>query len=124
MDRQYQENEVVVKDDACGIHLDHSLLTGLCESWIVEVPSTNRGRLTSLNPGSAMYLFHPQTEDGSREIEPEITNPPDETAGLWVCPRRAGSKPVKISIPPDCLGMSLRLDPACPAPDNLLALVL
>jgi hypothetical protein len=65
-----------------------------------------------------MYLFHPQTEDGSREIESEITNPPDGTAGLWVCPRRAGSKPVKVSIPPDCVGTSLRLDLACPAPDN------
>jgi hypothetical protein len=39
MDRQYQEDEVEVKDDACGIHLDHSLLTGLCEPWTVDVPA-------------------------------------------------------------------------------------
>jgi hypothetical protein len=31
MDREYGEDEVT--DDACGIHLDHSLLTGLCESF-------------------------------------------------------------------------------------------
>ena len=25
-------NEVAADDDACGMHLDHSILTGLCES--------------------------------------------------------------------------------------------
>lgn len=66
-----------VQDDACGIHLDHSLLTGLC---------------------SAMYLDH--GADGS---EPKVVPAPDPKAGLWICPRRKGSEPVKVSIPADCL---------------------
>src|SRR6195952_1231750 len=45
-----------------------------------------------------MYLFHPEA-GGS----PEVTSPPDSSAGLWVCPRN-GSKSVKVSIPRDCLG--------------------
>ncbi|KAI5454911.1 hypothetical protein NCC49_002187 [Naganishia albida] len=66
-----------VQDDACGIHLDHSLLTGLC---------------------SAMYLDH------SAGSEPRIVPAPDPKAGLWICPRRKGSEPIKVSIPADCLG--------------------
>ncbi|KAJ9112175.1 hypothetical protein QFC20_002356 [Naganishia adeliensis] len=67
-----------VQDDACGIHLDHSLLTGLC---------------------SAMYLDH--SENAS---EPKVVPAPDPKAGLWICPRRQGSEPIKVSIPADCLG--------------------
>lgn len=47
-----------------------------------------------------MYLSHEQ------EGEPKIVPPPDANAGLWICPRRKGAKPVKVSIPADCLGRS------------------
>jgi hypothetical protein len=45
-----------------------------------------------------MYLSH---EEGQ---EPQIVPPPDKNAGLWICPRRKGAEPVKVSIPADCLG--------------------
>ncbi|KAH8083504.1 Clavaminate synthase-like protein [Filobasidium floriforme] len=69
-------DEVVADDDACGMHLDHSILTGLC---------------------SAMYLSHEEVG------EPKVVPPPDANAGLWICPRRKGAEPVKVSIPADCL---------------------
>ncbi|KAJ9124087.1 hypothetical protein QFC22_000882 [Naganishia vaughanmartiniae] len=47
---------------------------------------------------SAMYLDH--DADGS---EPKVVPAPDPKAGLWICPRRKGSEPVKVSIPADCL---------------------
>lgn len=51
-----------------------------------------------------MYLDH--STDGS---EPKVVPAPDPKAGLWICPRRKGSEPVKVSIPADCLGTLLSL---------------
>jgi hypothetical protein len=99
-------DEVVADDDACGMHLDHSILTGLCESLPGCYAMCGKrqglmvgGFLWSLL-GSAMYLSH--EEPG----EPKVVPPPDANAGLWICPRRKGAEPVKVSIPADCLGQS------------------
>lgn len=51
-----------------------------------------------------MYLDH--SENAS---EPKVVPAPDPKAGLWICPRRQGSEPIKVSIPADCLGTSYRL---------------
>ncbi|GMK56808.1 hypothetical protein CspeluHIS016_0306480 [Cutaneotrichosporon spelunceum] len=61
-------------DDACGTHIDHSLLTGLC---------------------SALYL-QPRAD----EFVP--VPPPSADAGLWIYPR-GSREAVKVQIPPDCL---------------------
>lgn len=102
-------DEVVADDDACGMHLDHSILTGLCESLPGCYAMCGKrqglmvgGFLWSLL-GSAMYLSH--EEPG----EPKVVPPPDANAGLWICPRRKGAEPVKVSIPADCLGQSCLL---------------
>ncbi|TXT07755.1 uncharacterized protein COLE_04679 [Cutaneotrichosporon oleaginosum] len=62
-------------DDACGTHIDHSLLTALC---------------------SALYL---QPRGG--ELVP--VPPPSADAGLWIYPR-GSAHAVKVQIPADCLG--------------------
>lgn len=97
-----------VQDDACGIHLDHSLLTGLCTSPLLPsrlLPHVGPMRVRAdtflaHRKGSAMYLDH------SAGSEPRIVPAPDPKAGLWICPRRKGSEPIKVSIPADCLGTS------------------
>ncbi|CAK9780178.1 Clavaminate synthase-like protein [Cutaneotrichosporon oleaginosum] len=61
-------------DDACGTHIDHSLLTALC---------------------SALYL---QPRGG--ELVP--VPPPSADAGLWIYPR-GSAHAVKVQIPADCL---------------------
>jgi hypothetical protein len=68
-------------DSLCGTHVDHSLLTGLCE-W----------KGNELMGGAALYLK-----------EGETVSAPDANAGLYIYPR-GQNDPVKITIPPDCLG--------------------
>jgi len=60
--------------NACGYHLDHSMLTGLC---------------------SALYL----TKESSGE--PSIVSSPSHISGLYIKTR--GGKVVKASYPADCL---------------------
>jgi hypothetical protein len=61
------------------------------------------GGILRLTSGSAMYLSHEEAG------EPKVVPPPDANAGLWICPRRKGAEPVKVSIPADCLGQSCLL---------------
>jgi hypothetical protein len=61
------------------------------------------GGILRLTSGSAMYLSHEEAG------EPKVVPPPDANAGLWICPRRKGAEPVKVSIPTDCLGQSCSL---------------
>lgn len=125
-----KKEDVRIMDDACGIHLDHSLLTGLCEcpSFLSYMPlgqpsflpcRTGNVLRTKITPktepipllplehlhhaGSAMYIR--TSASGEKAVVP----PPDDTAGLWICPRRQDSKPVKVDLPEDCLGKSTSL---------------
>ncbi|WWC90063.1 uncharacterized protein L201_004996 [Kwoniella dendrophila CBS 6074] len=69
-------DEGVQNDALCGIHLDHSLLTGLC---------------------SAMYL-----SDSQNGSEPKIVSSPNDSTGLWIYPRNS-ENPIKVTIPENCL---------------------
>lgn len=69
-----QEGSEEVTDDACGTHIDHSILTGLC---------------------SAMYF--------TRKGDEVVPVQPPPSAGLYIYPRGGGDA-VKVSIPPNCLG--------------------
>ncbi|CDZ97371.1 Isopenicillin N synthase-like [Phaffia rhodozyma] len=70
-----------VDDDLCGIHLDHSLLTGLC---------------------SALYLFHPEGVKSTEDLPPKAVPAPYPNSGLYIIPR-SSTTPVRVSIPADCL---------------------
>ncbi|KAL7408928.1 Clavaminate synthase-like protein [Mrakia frigida] len=76
--------ESEISDDLCGIHLDHSLITGLC---------------------SAIYLFHPSSSSDVDESKPLKAIPaPHPDSGLYIIPRsRSKTSPVKVAIPSNCL---------------------
>lgn len=63
-------------DDACGVHLDHSILTGLCSAMYLDTAS---GAVVGPNAGAGLYIY------------PRGVSPRDGQA-------------VKVSIPVDCLG--------------------
>lgn len=62
-------------------HQDHSLLTGLC---------------------SAIYLFHPLSEQAAPSTPLKAVPAPHPDSGLYIIPR-GSTKPTKVSIPPNCL---------------------
>ncbi|RSH78132.1 uncharacterized protein EHS24_002588 [Apiotrichum porosum] len=62
-------------DDACGVHLDHSILTGLCSAMYLDTAS---GAVVGPNAGAGLYIY------------PRGVSPRDGQA-------------VKVSIPVDCL---------------------
>ncbi|KAJ8516902.1 hypothetical protein ONZ45_g5839 [Pleurotus djamor] len=82
VDEEGEEDEPI--DNWCGMHCDHSLLTGLC---------------------SAMYL----RQDSNGEVA--TIPPPSPSSGLYIKTR--GGDLTKVTIPPDCLafqtGESLQL---------------
>ena len=72
-------------DSWCGLHLDHSLLTGLtCAMFMDE----NSGIGSPLDPNDSIFLNHSLKD-----------------AGLYVKDRYG--KMVKVNIPTDCLAFQL-----------------
>ncbi|KAL8281523.1 hypothetical protein RQP46_006207 [Phenoliferia psychrophenolica] len=71
-----------VDDSWCGVHFDHSILTGLCP---------------------AMYLFHPSppTSPSGATLAPLIIPSPSAAAGLYI-KTRAGET-IKAPIPETCI---------------------
>lgn len=69
------------RDEWCGLHVDHSILTALC---------------------SSMYLFHPsQSISTAKHLEPICISTPTTSAGLFI-QTRAGQT-ILANIPSDCL---------------------
>lgn len=86
-------------DDACGVHLDHSLLTGLCSAMYLDpTPSSSPGgpaEFTEVapNPKAGLYIY-PRQQLSPEQSEKEI--------GLALR-GQSSVPPVKVAIPKDCL---------------------
>jgi hypothetical protein len=85
------------EDDACGVHLDHSLLTGLCSAQYLS-PTPNPTSPPSFdevspNPKAGLYIY-PRQRLSPEQSEKEI--------GLAL-KGKSSVAPVKVSIPKDCL---------------------
>lgn len=78
------------EDDACGVHLDHSLLTGLCSAMYLDPITRNE---VAPNPQAGLYIY-PRQQLTPEQSEKEI--------GLAL-KGQSSVPPVKVSIPKDCL---------------------
>lgn len=118
-------------DDACGTHIDHSLMTGLC----AYPPSFTPSSLSSLSPAlrflpslPSLFPFLARPPPYNRPITVALylaltlgsamylqpsggdlvpVPPPSPNAGLWIYPREA-KEAIKVQIPADCLGELMR----------------
>lgn len=86
------------EDDACGVHLDHSLLTGLCSAqYLSSTPTPSSSPPTfaevSPNPKAGLYIY-PRQRLTPEQSEKEI--------GLALR-GQSSVPPVKVAIPKDCL---------------------
>lgn len=86
------------EDDACGVHLDHSLLTGLCSAVYLDptpTPHTSPAEFAEVspNPKAGLYIY-PRQKLSAEQSEKEI--------GLALR-GQSSVPPVKVSIPKDCL---------------------
>lgn len=85
------------EDDACGVHLDHSLLTGLCSAQYLSSTASPTSPPTFAevcpNPRAGLYIY-PRQRLTPEQSEKEI--------GLAL-KGKSSVPPVKVSIPKDCL---------------------
>ena len=107
------EDEAI--DSYCGMHLDHSLLTGLCS---VSFPIHRFSEQSTYMHRQAMYLAEDPTTG-----EVTVTSSPSPDSGLYI--RTRGGDLTKVTIPSDCLafqtgealevatGKKLRATPHC-----------